>query len=239
MNDAQISNYSLEGSRSVQEHPSSPEHSPATAIIPNDTIEEQEASSTIIEPSQPTNVVASFVPHDQENDITAAASGPFNPEDEVNLIATSPLSEMKYEPEVEESPIASSTKAAQQVATSLVSPPESTHTDAEKTPPATAKAKGVASPGTSASSRHSSRPAKQAQRYTPESGTVRRASTSSAGVAFGRESGSPTTSVGTSGTSHKKMKSRMNSEIEADEESLKLIRALQAEELGLRRRGNN
>ena len=184
-------------------------------------------------------VTALTDPSHGEDSHTPAALGPFNLEDEVNLIATSPLSELKYEPDIEQSLLSPSPNTTQQVATSLVSPPDSTHTDAERTPPATGKVNGMTPPGTTSSSRHSSRPAKQAQRYTPESGTIRRASTSSVGVAFGRESGSPTTSVGTSGTSHKKAKSRMSSEIEADEESLKLIRAIQAEELGLRRRGNN
>jgi F-box and leucine-rich repeat protein 10/11 len=146
---------------------------------------------------------------------------------------TSPLAELKCEPEVE------GLNSSQPLASSLVSPPDSTHAGGEQTPPATGKIKGFTPPTTSASSRHSSRPAKVAARFTPESGTVRRPSSSSAGGAFSRESTSPTTSLPTSATSHKRSKSRAQSEIEADEESLRLIRELQAADLGLRRRGRS
>lgn len=83
------------------------------------------------------------------------------------------------------------------------------------------------------------------QHYTPESGSVRRASSSSVGIARGllRESESPV--IGTSkrsgsvlvGEAKKGRKSRVGSEIEADEESMRLIRELQAQDMGLRRRG--
>ena len=155
----------------------------------------------------------------------------FCPEDEVNLIATSPLSDVKCEP------LGDDVHIVPTVASSLVSPPDSTHADAEQhTPPAPLKVIGFTPPTTSASSRQSSHPAKhQGPRYTPESGPIRRPSSSSGG-AFTRESNSPTISVGAGVGSHKR-KSRTNSVIEADEESLKLIRELQAQDLGLRRRG--
>lgn len=156
----------------------------------------------------------------------------FNPEDQVNLIATSPLSDVKCEQlgdDLHNVPALAS----------LVSPPESTHNDAESTPPITTKLKSFTPPTTSASSRQSSHPARQqAARYTPESGPARRPSSSSGG-AFTRESNSPTVSIVPSVDSHKKDKSRTASTIDADEQSLKLIRELQAQDLGLRRRGRS
>ena len=75
-----------------------------------------------------------------------------SPEDEVNLIATSPLSEIKFEPETEDTVLASNPALSQHLS-SLVSPPESTHTDGEQTPPVMAKPKDVSPPATAASSR--------------------------------------------------------------------------------------
>ena len=158
----------------------------------------------------------------------------FHPEDEVNLIATSPLSDLKCELDPETALI------SQSLTSSLVSPPDSTHAGSERTPPTTSKLKRITPPTTGASSRDSSRPAnpvKLPSRFTPESGTVRRPSTSSTGGAFSRESTSPTMSVPLSATSQKRNKSRMSSDIDVDEESLKLIKELQAEDRGLRKRG--
>ncbi|MCJ1281778.1 JmjC domain-containing histone demethylation protein 1 [Xylographa opegraphella] len=166
-------------------------------------------------------------------------------EDEVHLIATSPLSDVKFETD-DEQPILSSNPSFQQPPTSsLVSPPASTHDADEDTLPAGAKAQNMTPSATSSSSRHSSRPANTMQHYTPESGSVRRASSSSAGIATGqlREVGTPM--VGTSrrsgselaGDIKKGRRSRVGSEIEADEESMRLIRELQAQDMGLRRRG--
>ncbi|MCJ1395041.1 JmjC domain-containing histone demethylation protein 1 [Xylographa bjoerkii] len=164
-------------------------------------------------------------------------------EDEVHLIATSPLSDLKFETDYEHPTLSSSPAFQQPPASSLVSPPASTHNTDEDTSPA--KVQNITPSATSLSSRHSSRPANTVQHYTPESGSVRRASSSSVGIARGllRESGSPV--VGTSGRSgsmlagevRKGRKSRVGSEIEADEESMRLIRELQAQDMGLRRRG--
>ena len=176
------------------------------------------------------------IPVDPELLVQSSTAAPqsqppiFSPEDEVNLIATSPLSDVKCESPTDDLHVVPA------VASSLVSPPDSTHADAERTPPATVKLNGFTPPTTSASSRQSSHPAKQqGSRYTPESGPVRRPSSSS-GDAFTRESMSPTVSAEPSAVSRRR-KSRTSSAIDADVESLKLIREIQAQDLGLRRRG--
>ena len=159
----------------------------------------------------------------------------FSSEDEVNLIATSPLSNLKFEPDCETTLLASSQNFPQPPASSLVSPPASAHTDAEQTPPAATRPKNMTPSATASSSRHSSRPTKIVQRYTPESGSPRREST----ISRERGSASPTVAGGVmtgSASAHKRTKSRMGSEIEADEESMRLIRELQAQDMGLRRR---
>ena len=123
-----------------------------------------------------------------------------DPPEVVHLVTTSPL---KHYPDVPP-------------AASLVSPPASTHTDNESTPPAPSSSSSVKD------FRQSSRQAnKTAQRYTPESGPARRASTTSLRSLAGLETAK---------------KGRKESWGE-DEESLALIRSLQAEEYGLRRRG--
>ncbi|MCJ1437951.1 JmjC domain-containing histone demethylation protein 1 [Xylographa pallens] len=166
-------------------------------------------------------------------------------EDEVHLIATSPLSDLKFEADYEHPILSSDPSFQQPSASTLVSPPASTHNTDEETPHAVSKAQNITPSATSSSSRHSSRPANTTQHYTPESGSVRRASSSSVGIATGllREGGSPI--GGTSrrsgsvlaGEAKKGRKSRVGSEIEADEESMRLIRELQAQDMGLRRRG--
>lgn len=197
------------------------------------------------------------------------------PEEEVHLIATSPPSPLKYEIPPEYS------LGSQPAASSLVSPPESTHTDTERTPPAvvalststeTAKATtttpSALSTVSSNTSRQSSRRAKTIQRYTPESGTVRRASSGSipAQIYTGSISGSslsdglsmsgspilqsypatPTTGKrrgsflennGNKRRGSSALLSMAGSPTTAeDEESLRLIRELQAQDYGLRRR---
>ncbi|MCJ1397674.1 JmjC domain-containing histone demethylation protein 1 [Xylographa trunciseda] len=164
-------------------------------------------------------------------------------EDEVHLIATSPISDLKFETDYEHPILSSNPSFQQPPASSLVSPPASTHNTDEDMPPA--KIQNVSPSATSSSSRHSSRPATTMQHYTPESGSIRRASCSSVAIATDmlRESKSP--GLGTSrrsgsvlvGEAKKGRKSRVGSEIEADEESMRLIRELQAQDMGLRRRG--
>ena len=115
-------------------------------------------------------------------------------------------------------------------ASSLVSPPASSHDDA-----------GISLinahagwESSTVSSRHSSSQPKQMQRYTPESGSMRRASSSSYGENIQEQPGS---SVMAGSLSDQKPKVRAISENIADEDSMKLIKELQAEEYGLRRRG--
>ena len=197
------------------------------------------------------------------------------PEEEVHLIATSPPSPVKFEIPPEYS------LGSQPAASSLVSPPESTHTDTERTPPAvvalststetanaTTTTPSALSIVSSNTSRQSSRRAKTIQRYTPDSGTVRRASSGSipaqiyTGSISGSSlsdglsmSGSPTLqSYPTTPTTGKRRgsflensgnKRRGSSALLSmagspttaeDEESLRLIRELQAQDYGLRRR---
>lgn len=126
----------------------------------------------------------------------------------------------------------------QPAASSLVSPPASSHDDMGKSP---LPSQAELTPSTS-SSRHSSRHPKQVRRYTPESGPARRTSSSSVGEAsagkgaFG-DTGQPV--IPTSpvfSSSRRQSKGDGGPDIVADEESLKLIKELQAEEHGLRRR---
>ncbi len=149
----------------------------------------------------------------------------------------------------EDIPLDPALATSSQPAASLVSPPASEHQNASNIPP---------SPPTT-SLWHSSHEPKE-KRYTPESSS-RRASTSSTNDAAeasesGRASSGPTTAgkevspmttISTTGEdekkevglelSVKKRKSRGSMEGTADEESLRLIKELQAEEYGLRRRG--
>lgn len=115
-------------------------------------------------------------------------------------------------------------------ASSLVSPPASSHDD-DGTSPINAHAEWKSS---TVSSRHSSSQPKQMQRYTPESGSMRRASSSSYGDSAHEKAASP---VMADSSSDHKPKARTGLENMADEESMRLIKELQAEEYGLRRRG--
>ena len=115
-------------------------------------------------------------------------------------------------------------------ASSLVSPPASSHDDADISL-INAHAGWESS---TISSRQSSSQPKQMQRYTPESGSMRRASSSSYGENLQEQPGS---SIMAELSSDQKPKVRAISENMADEDSMKLIKELQAEEYGLRRRG--
>ena len=129
-------------------------------------------------------------------------------------------------------------------AASLVSPPASSNADAGRTPP---------SPS-AASSRHSSHHPKQMHRYTPESGPRRDSSSSvdEPPPPVGNDAvsqvdevikdTSPMTTISTTGENERRdetrrRKSRSSIEDVADEESLRLIKELQAQDYGLRRRG--
>ncbi|KAL8772183.1 MAG: hypothetical protein Q9209_002618 [Squamulea sp. 1 TL-2023] len=119
----------------------------------------------------------------------------------------------------------------------LVSPPASPHEDSEQ-PDQAADTKFTNSRH---SSRHSSRHM-QTQRFTPESGPTRRDSSSSVAVDTSAaeervsSTSSPVSSNQAPGSAQKQTKATLHSETAADEESLKLIRALQAQDYGLRRR---
>lgn len=119
----------------------------------------------------------------------------------------------------------------QAAASSLVSPPASSHDDVGDSPEA-----AVAKFTPSASlSRHSSPQPKQAQRYTPDSGPMRRTSSSSNDRYLAEKATSPQKTGPAS--SQKQNRARISSETVADEESLKLIKELAAQDRGLRRRG--
>lgn len=122
-------------------------------------------------------------------------------------------------------------------ASSLVSPPASSHEDVGVSPPS--------------SSRQSSlQPKQQQSRFTPDSGPIRRASSSSydgkpncstsdiqqrVTLAYGYQGQSKQESP--SSVARDSASVQRKGRIEADEESLKLIKELQANDLGLRRRG--
>ncbi|KAL8874145.1 MAG: hypothetical protein Q9174_000483 [Haloplaca sp. 1 TL-2023] len=152
--------------------------------------------------------------------------------------------EHQFSPPVQQVETRSNDFDQQPAASSLASPPPSSHDDYEQRP-----AQGPADSKTvysSSSSRQSSRHAtiQAAQRFTPESAPTRRDSSSSAAGAIVDtslviETRTPSTTSPTAitGSGQKKMKVRPGSDIEADEESWLLIKQLQAEEYGLRRRG--
>lgn len=192
-------------------------------------------STTIIQPIEPSRNI---------NHLHISTEHTSPPEDEVNLIATSPLSEVKFVRLAENYHLLENPIFDQPSASSLVSPPASAHTDAEHTPPASSNQPQFTPVATTSSSCGGPRPSNVVQqRYTPESGSTRRESVSSIGN--GRESGSPpvraptgrSSTVGTRSTKKEaKPKSRGNSVIEADSESLRLIKELKAEDMGLRKR---
>lgn len=170
-----------------------------------------------------------------------------NLEDEVQLVATSPPRDFRLEVKFIPDPHGPHQTFSQPPVSSFISPPASTHTDAEGSPPAP---HASTTPST-LSSRHSSRQPKQVQRYTPESGSARRASsstadgmtgrrtsTSTAGGATTEKSASPMVDAVTAVTaregSHKRSKPLIGPD---DEDSMRLIKEIQAQEYGLRRRG--
>lgn len=127
----------------------------------------------------------------------------------------------------------------EQPVSSLVSPPASSLNDGDHSPTVA----NITWTPSRSSSRESSRQPKQMQqqRYTPESGPMRRASSSSYGDnnatqnAASHTATEPTAAVPIS-PAHRSSHARLSSEIFADEESLRLIKELQAQEYGLRRR---
>ncbi|KAI9880032.1 MAG: JmjC domain-containing histone demethylation protein 1 [Pleopsidium flavum] len=160
-------------------------------------------------------------------------------EDEIQLVATSPAPNMKLETNLMLNNLPSNSAPHNQDYSALVSPPDSSHTDAETSPSAS---KAQQTPSNSPSTRSSEQP-KQSQRYTPESGIARRASSSTQSALTTGKSASPRTSLpptltDVSNKAKRVSKARASSgEASADGESLKLIRELAAQDLGLRRRG--
>lgn len=161
----------------------------------------------------------------------------------VPMSDTSPISH-KETPAVEV-PLDQNPTTEQPAAASLVSPPASAHDDAEKSPPICENQNPTPS---SSSSRHSSRHQKHVQRYTPESGTARRASSSSVGYGEGGKNVAVMISLLNTKVKvqpetprdprdHGQFKADSSPEVVTDEASLKLIKELQAQEYGLRRRG--
>lgn len=113
-------------------------------------------------------------------------------------------------------------------ASSLVSPPASSHDDIGNSP-VNLNNNGRVTPSPS-SSRHSSHQPQQVQRSTPESGPMRRAS----GSPYEQQT-TTLSKAADPASAHKQ--GRRTSEQAADEDSLRLIKELQAQEYGLRRRG--
>ena len=133
---------------------------------------------------------------------------------------------------VEPAPL-NSRESFEQPASSLVSPPASSHDDVDSSPM-------IANPQwipSRSSSEQSSIQIKQSQnRYTPESGSLRRASNSSS---YGEATSEQVACAElTEAILDPKARARVLSEYRADEESLRLIKELQVQEMGLRRRGN-
>lgn len=159
-------------------------------------------------------------------------------EDEIQLVATSPAPNLKLETDLVPSTLRSNGAPHNQDFSALVSPPDSSHTDAETSP---SSSKAQQTPSNSTSRRSSEQP-KRPQRYTPESGIARRASSSTQGALASGKSASPRISLpptlGEVSNKAKRGKARASSgEASADGESLKLIRELAAQDLGLRKRG--
>lgn len=161
----------------------------------------------------------------------------------VPMLDTSPTS--NKETLAIEVPLDQNPTTEQPAASSLVSPPASAHDDGEKSPPDCENPNPTPS---SSSSRHSSRHQKHVQRYTPESGSARRASSSSVGDGGGVKNVAAMISLLNTNIKvqpetprdprdHGQFKAESSPEVVTDEASLKLIKELQAQEYGLRRRG--
>lgn len=116
-----------------------------------------------------------------------------------------------------------------QPASSLVSPPASSLDDAGESPTVA----GIQCTPSRSSSEQSGGQQKQIQRYTPESGSIRRASSGSYGENQPKKFQEPTLTEHLSGHDSKP---GPGADFMADDESLRLIKELQAQDLGLRRR---
>ncbi len=167
------------------------------------------------------------------NSESARPSGMPSDDENSTIMATSPLARMKMEPEIDVAKPTSGVQLSQQIASSLASPPESTDMYAVNTPPAGKLISGMTPPATASSSCHSSHSVQHTQQDTPEFGSTRRASTISIDEAGMRASGSPALSMSSARRGSNRGR---GSTVEADEESLRLIKELTAQDRGLRRR---
>ena len=162
-----------------------------------------------------------------------------NVEDEVHLITMPSTSNLEAEVGFDPEGPLPNESLPKPAASSLVSPPASSHNDPGLTP----LAPETKLTPSSSSSRHSSRHPKQVARYTPESGSTRRASSSSVADMMLEKTTPLINRLEAAKISEevdanpKRAKLRLSSEIFTDEESLRLIKELQAQDYGLRRRG--
>ncbi|KAI4283589.1 MAG: hypothetical protein L6R38_002073 [Xanthoria sp. 2 TBL-2021] len=226
-------------------------HAKADCRLPSDVIQEPQASlqlnnavDSVPDPrsSNCTRIMAEDLtpPSIREQDAselqTNAVRSIESPKrDAMQQTSVTPINVLKHEmPSVQ---LESSDSFGQPAASSLVSPPASSHEDSEQPNPVGEPKRTYSG----SSSRHSSRH-RQTQRFTPESGPTRRDSSSSVvvntpAVEDKWSSTSPSVSSGQAlDAAQTQSKARLQSETLADEESLKLIRALQAQDYGLRRR---
>lgn len=118
----------------------------------------------------------------------------------------------------------------EQPASSLVSPPASSHDELCNSPTAV---NSEWAPSRSSSEQSSTQLKQMQHRYTPESGPVRGASSGSYDEAMPAQPACPESAGPLPGS---KGKTDLKSEYVADQESLRLIKELQVQELGLRRR---
>lgn len=161
----------------------------------------------------------------EEPQQSAAAQRPEQSEDPIHVDTSYTAPDVKVGP-VQLEP----KESFEQPAGSLVSPPASSHDDAGNSPTV---AKAQWTPSRSSSEQSGEEP-KQMQRYTPESGPVRRASSSSDSEIALEKIPAPRLTEQPSGQNPRP---GPNPDFLADHESLRLIKELQAQELGLRRRG--
>lgn len=180
-------------------------------------------------------------------------------DDEIQLITTSPIPKMKLETDLAPATLHHNDATHDQSFSALVSPPDSSLTDAETSPTPLISNPASTSPSRRSSEHeHEHEQRKQPQRYTPDSGTATtraRSSTHSASVNDRRESTSPrpgqqppppplsmgegpvTPTNEKAKRGGKARKSWEETAADADGESWRLIRELAARDLGLRRRG--
>ena len=163
---------------------------------------------------------ANEVPHGMPTQLAVDSKHQHSP------ISTEPTSYSKPEPAHLEPK-----DSFEQPASSLVSPPASLHDDVGNSP-VNQNPEWV--PSRSASEQSSTQLKQMQQRYTPESGPMRRASSSSYDKATPEQTACPEI---VEASPSQKARAGLKSEYMADEESLRLIKELQAQELGLRRRG--